>query len=345
MKNIHILCGGESSEHDISLRSAKNIFDHLDKEKYDITFTYISKEGKFVPIGSLEKIEDPNDLKRQSLLNKQESIIQFIDYIDSIKDPLVIPVIHGTTGEDGQIQGFLKTIGLEFVGNSITSSAICFDKSLTNQILELNNLPQAKYYVLTKHRYLRDEDKNSIISNIFDKCGDNVYVKPASSGSSIGVSKATKENIIDALEEAFKYDNKILIEEEMEGIELEVSVIGNQNPKASLAGSYSTQREIFDYTAKYLDKDLVRNVPHKLSESVQNKVRELALDSYIATGCEGFARVDIFMDNNNNLYVNEINTFPGMTPSSLSADLWEATDNTSFTELLDELIDLSTKRL
>lgn len=340
--NIHILCGGESTEHDISLRSAKNIIDHLNKEKYKVSSTYITKDGKFVAIGEIDKpLEKPEDLKRESLLNKYESIMQFIDYINQIKPDLVIPVIHGTTGEDGQIQGFLNTLGLKFVGNGVTSSAVCFDKSLTNEILELNNIPQAKYFVVTKNRYYRSEDKESIISNIFDKCGEEVYVKPASNGSSIGVSKATRKNIIEALDEAFKYDTKVLVEEEMKGIELEISVVGNDNPKASLAGSYMTQREIFDYTAKYLDKNLVRNVPHKLTPSEEQMVRQLAIDAYVATGCRGFARVDIFMDKDSNFFVNEINTFPGMTPSSLSADLWAATDGTTYEELLDQLIALA----
>jgi len=344
--DIHILCGGESTEHEISLRSAKNIIDNLNKEKYNISATYITKEGKFVPIGKIEeKLEKPEDLKRETYLNRQESIMQFIDFINQLEQPMIIPVIHGTSGEDGQIQGFIKTLGYKFVGNSISSSAVCFDKSLTNDILELNNIPQAKYFVVTKHRYLRDEEKDSIISNIFDKCGENVFVKPASNGSSIGVSKATRENIIEALDEAFKYDNKVLVEEEMKGVELEISVVGNENPKASLAGSYSTEREIFDYTAKYHDKNLVRNVPHKLNITDENKVRELAIDAYVATGCQGFARVDIFMDDNHDFFVNEINTFPGMTPSSLSADLWKATDNTSFETLLDELIQLANERL
>lgn len=343
--DIHILCGGESTEHDISLRSAKNIIDHLNKEKYNVSVTYITRDGKFVPIGKLDKaLDSPEDLRRDSYLNKKESIMQFVDYINQLDNPIVIPVIHGTTGEDGQIQGFLKTLGLRFVGNAIASSAVCFDKTLTNDILELNNIPQAKYFVVTKHRYMRDEDKNSIISNIFDKCGENVYVKPASNGSSIGVSKANRENILDALEEAFKYDNKVLVEEEMKGVELEISVVGNSSPKASLAGSYATEREIFDYTAKYLDKNLVRNVPHRLEKSAEDKVRQLAIDAYTATGCEGFARVDIFMDENSNFFVNEINSFPGMTPSSLSADLWNATDGTTYEELLDELIDLAIKR-
>ncbi|MFM1524202.1 D-alanine--D-alanine ligase family protein [Helcococcus bovis] len=340
--DIHILCGGESSEHDISLRSARSIINHLDKQKYNVSYTYITKDGKFVPIGAYtEDIIDSEDIKTDTKLNKNESIINFLNYINKLDNPLIIPCIHGTTGEDGQIQGFLQTLGLNYVGNGIASSAVCFDKSLTNDIFELNNIPQAKYYLVTKNRYLRDEDKSSLLSNIFDTCGENVYVKPASNGSSIGVSKANRDNIIEAIEEAFKYDNKVLVEEAKIGVELEISVIGNGEPKASLPGSYYTERDLFDYTAKYLDKNLVRNVPHKLPKSDEDKVRQLAIDAYIVTGCKGFARVDIFMDENHDFYVNEINSFPGMTPTSLSAGLWEVTDGTTYSKFLDILINLA----
>ncbi|WP_409482466.1 D-alanine--D-alanine ligase [Helcococcus ovis] len=340
--DIHILCGGESSEHDISLRSARSIINHLDKQKYNVSYTYITKDGKFVPIGEYtEDIIDSEDIKTDTKLNKNESIINFLTYINKLDNPLIIPCIHGTTGEDGQIQGFLQTLGLNYVGNGIASSAVCFDKSLTNDIFELNNIPQAKYYLVTKNRYLRDEDKSSLLSNIFDTCGKNVYVKPASNGSSIGVSKANIDNIIEAIEEAFKYDNKVLVEEAKIGVELEISVIGNGEPKASLPGSYYTERDLFDYTAKYLDKNLVINVPHKLPKSDEDKVRQLAIDAYIVTGCKGFARVDIFMDENHDFYVNEINSFPGMTPTSLSAGLWEVTDGTTYSEFLDILINLA----
>lgn len=343
--NIHVLCGGESSEHEISLRSARSIINNLDKEKYNVSYTYITKDGRFVPIGNYtEDIENPEDLKRTTSLNKKESIMQFVDFINQIDDPYVIPVIHGTTGEDGQIQGFLETLGVKYIGNKLASSAVCFDKALANDVLALHGIPQAKYYVINKKRYLRDENKESIVSNIFDKLGENVFVKPASNGSSIGVSRATRENIVEALEEAFKYDDKVVVEEEMPYEELEISVIGNDNPEASLAGSYSTQREMFDYEAKYHDKNLVMNVPHELSLADSKTVRELAIDAYIATGCSGFARVDIFMGNDGNFYVNEINTFPGMTPTSLSAGLWKATDGTDYTRFLDRIISYATER-
>ena len=342
MIDIHVLCGSESTEHEISLRSAKNVINDLDKEKYNVSMTYITKDGRFVPIGNFkEDIKNPEDLQRTTYLTKQQSIMQFIDFIQSLNDPIIIPVIHGATGEDGQIQGFLKTLGLRFIGNDVESSAICMDKATTNNIFKAYDIPQARYYVLERKRFDRDEDHESIISNIFDACGETVYVKPSSNGSSVGVNKATRENIIEALKDAFQYDNKVVIEEEIKGVELEVSVIGNNNTIASLPGSYTSTKELFDYDAKYMDNTLIKNSPHVLDETKTKQIRQLAIDAYLATGCNGFARVDSFMDNDGNFYVNEINTYPGMTPTSLFSDLWKVTDDTSFTQLLDKLIDYS----
>lgn len=343
--DIHILCGGNSTEHDISLRSARSIINNLDKNKYNVSFTYITRDGKFVPIGAFDKeIEKEDDLRRECNTSVQESVKDFLTFVSKLNDPLVIPVIHGTTGEDGQIQGFLQTLGLKYVGSGVSASAICFDKALANDIMEVHGLPQAKYYALDKYTYQSLYNKEKLSQEILDKLGENVYVKPSNNGSSIGVSKADRSNLIEAIEEAFKFDDKVLIEEEMIGVELEISVVGNALPKASLAGSYSTQRDLFDYTAKYLDKNLVRNLPHDLPKEASDRVRQLAIDAYLATGCHGFARVDIFMDKDFNFFINEINTFPGMTPTSLSASLWEVTNSTTYSEFLDIIINYAVER-
>lgn len=343
--DIHVICGGKSTEHEISLRSARSVINNLDKSKYNVSYTYITKEGVFVPVGKYTKdIENPEDLKVESQKSVVESVSDFVNYVSKLSNPIVIPCMHGTTGEDGQIQGFLKTLGLNFVGNDVASSAVCFDKALANDVMEIHGIAQAKYIAISKYKYNSTVDKNSLFEEIFSKCGENVYVKPSSNGSSIGVSKATRENIREAIEEALKYDKKVLIEQEMPQLELEVSVVGNNNPVASLPGSYHTEREIFDYTAKYHDAKLVRNVPHKLPKEAEDRVRQLAIDTYVALGCEGLARVDIFMDDNYNFFVNEINTYPGMTPTSLSAGLWEVTNGTSYSGFLDMIINAAIER-
>ena len=339
MIDIHVLYGGMSTEHEISLRSAQSVINSLDKSKYNVSMTYITRDGKFVPSGKYkEDIQRPEDLERECFLSKQQSIMQFIDSLEDLNDPIIIPCVHGITGEDGQLQGFLNTLGFRFIGNDLESSAVCFDKATTNNIFKAYQIPQARYYILDRYKW-DTNDKEAVVSNIFDACGEEVFVKPSSNGSSVGVNRARRDNIIQAIEEAFKYDNKVVIEEEIKGIELEVSIIGNESPIASLPGSYTSQAELLDYDAKYNDATIVKNSPHPLDETTTKKIRELALDAYIAAGCKGFARVDSFMDKDGNFYVNEINTYPGMTKTSLFADLWQVTDGTTFPQLLDKLID------
>ena len=343
MKNIYILCGGVSTEHEIALRSAMSIINMIDRSKYKIKVSYIDKEGKFIPLGNIDHVEKAQDLMVSTDKTRLESIS---DFLEDVKDTdYIIPVIHGTSGEDGQIQGFLDTLGIKYVGNKILSSAVCMDKGVTNEILMANNISQAKYRILRIDEY-ENSDKDQIYDEIFKNIGKSVFVKPANSGSSVGVNRAeNKEELAYAIKDAFIYDSKILIEEEIFGVELEISVFGNEDEdiKASLPGSYSTDRDFFDYTAKYNDPKLIRNIPHKLSEEKTKEVRDLAKETYKVLGCKGFARIDIFMDEDEVFYVNEINTFPGMTSSSLSADLWKATDNTSYSQLLDWLIDLAEK--
>lgn len=343
--HIHVLCGGESTEHDISLRSAKSIINNLNKEKYEVSYTYITRDGKFTLSRFFKNnIENPEDLIQDINYSKVESISKFLEFTGNLKDLYIIPVIHGTTGEDGQIQGFLDTLGLKYIGNDLESSAICFNKALAKDIFTVKNIPQGKYFTINKNFYFSKENKKEFCLEILQKLGESVFVKPSRNGSSIGVSRANKNNILEAIEEAFKYDDLVLIEEDMPYEELEISVIGNNNPKASLAGSYSTQRDIFDYEAKYLDKNLIRNIPHQLSDEDCSKVRNLAIEAYRLIGCKGFARVDIFMGNNHDFYINEINTFPGMTPTSLSADLWKATNGINYSEFLDKIIEYAIER-
>lgn len=343
--DIHVIYGGKSGEHEVSVRSAKNIINLLNKEKYNVSYTFITKEGKFVTLGEFTKpIEDEfSELVKDTELSAIESVQKFVSYLQTLDNPIVIPCIHGTTGEDGQIQGFLKTLGIRFIGNDVTSSAVCFDKSITNDVLAAHGIPQGKYYVLNRKKYTSLSDKTSVIEEIFKHCGEVVYVKPASAGSSLGVTRATRENIYDAIEEAFKHDVKILVEEAMPKLELEVSVIGNENPLASRPGAYTFEGEL-DYNAKYFSKTTKINLPYVIPVEHEERLRKLAIDSYIACGCEGFARVDIFCDENFNFFVNEINTFPGMTPTSLAGPLWEVTDGTTYPEFLDKLIEYAISR-
>ncbi|WP_071705899.1 D-alanine--D-alanine ligase family protein [Murdochiella vaginalis] len=343
MKTILILCGGRSTEHEIALRSAKSVINGLDRKAYHVEVCYIDKKGRFLPLGALTHIEHEEELVRTSDRSRLETISDFcllVERLSAESEALIVfPVLHGQTGEDGEIQGFLQTLGVPYVGNRLTTSALCMDKGFANEIFRACGLPEADYLVYTRTQWEADGKKSEALAKrISDSFGFPCFVKPANNGSSVGVSRATEATLTDALTEAFRFDRRIVIEEEIQGHELEVSILGNAHPKASLPGSYTSTHEVLDYEAKYNDTSTKENVPHPLSPEMTKAVQKLALQAYEALGCEGFARVDLFLGDDGKLYLNEINTFPGMTPSSLAPKLWTALTEMTFRDYLDELI-------
>ncbi len=342
IKNIVILCGGQSTEHEISLRSAVSVINGLESSSADVTVYFIDKEGRFVPLGNLDHVEKPEDLIRKSSQSKLESIGSFCRHLSSLKDPMILPVLHGQTGEDGQIQGFLQTLGLPYVGCGITSSALCMDKALMNQVFLACGLPEARFIVI-KREDPENADRDALLQRVREELGLPCFVKPANNGSSVGVNKADETNFIAALDEAFTYDHKIVIEEMISGHEVEVSVLGNEDARASKPGSYTSSHELLDYEAKYLDRAIIENIPHPMTEEQYQKCQKLALLAYHAAGCEGFARVDLFFGADGNFYVNEINTFPGMTVTSLAPKLWTALTDMTFAQYLNALMDYAEK--
>lgn len=338
MKNIIVLFGGRSTEHEISLRSARNVLNELDRSRYRIYGVYLDKQGRFLPLGEITApLERPEDLIRTTSSSRLNSIADFCRFVAQLEQPVAFPVIHGQTGEDGEIQGFLQMLGIPYVGAGLTASALCMDKGFANHIFRDCGIPEARFVVLTQHEYANAEP-DALFSSILEQCGPSCFVKPANNGSSVGVMRATEHTLREAIENAFRYDHRIVIEQEIVGCELEVSVLGNTAAKASKPGSYTTTREMLDYTAKYNDRQTIENVPHPLSKEKTAQLQELALRAYHATGCEGLARVDIFMDEEQNFFVNEINTMPGMTPTSLAAKLWTVLTDMTFSEYLDALI-------
>ncbi len=337
MKNIVVLCGGQSTEHEISLRSAVSVINGLDRSTFDVSVYYIDKKGRFIPLGKLDHVEKPEDLIANSSLSKLESIARFSLDLDALEDPILLPVLHGQTGEDGQIQGFLQTLGLPYVGCGITSSALCMDKAYLDQIFQACGLPEARFIVLKKEDP-ENANRLALLQRVREELGLPCFVKPANNGSSVGVNKADEKNFMEAVDEAFKYDHKIVIEEMISGHEVEVSVLGNLDARASMPGSYTSSHEVLDYEAKYLDRTIIENIPHPMTEDQAQRCRSLALKAYQAAGCEGLARVDIFFGEDGNFYVNEINTFPGMTPTSLAPKLWTALTEMTFPQYLEAII-------
>lgn len=338
MINVFLLCGGPSSEHDISLRSALNISKSLNKSKYDTKLVYIDKKGAFSKPYDVIETKDEFDLVKETNKNIAGSIAEFLEVLKDY-DPattIIIPAIHGTYGEDGTIQGFLDCIRFPYIGNGLLSSALCMDKVTTNDIFEKNGLSQAKYLYTYKEGF-----DDAFIERCIDEIGLPLIVKPSANGSSVGVSKVeNKDELAEAIKEALKYDQKVLVEELIDGQEIEIAIIGEgDNLDASVPAAYITNHKFLDYDAKYFDKETIAQVPYEMEEIYKIEAINFAKECYKAAGCEGFARVDIFYTKENKFFINEINTFPGFTPTSFFARLAMDMYGEDFDFVLDKLID------
>src|ERR1700676_4222975 len=312
---VAVIYGGRSGEHDVSLRSAKSIIDAMDPEKYKVIHYVISKEGKW----------RPRPITPEPHMNPEIDV--------------VFPILHGTFGEDGTIQGLLELAELPYVGAGVLASAVSMDKEVMKRLAEQRGLPVAEYTVL---RNKAD----------FKGAGDRypVFVKPANLGSSVGISKARdREELGPAIDEAAKFDRKIVIEEGVGGKkhkarEIECSVLGNDEPIASIPGEIVPVKEFYDYNAKYLDEGSELIIPAKLTKTETKKVQELAIRSFKAVDCSGLARVDFLMDaKTRKIYLNEINTMPGFTAISMYPKLWAAS-GLEYSDLIDRLIQLGLER-
>ncbi|NLJ97685.1 MAG: D-alanine--D-alanine ligase [Tissierellia bacterium] len=343
--NVYVLCGGESVEHEISLKSASAIINSLNKNIYNVYPIFITKEGVWCNLGLWnKKIDNPEELITESSDNITHSIGQFLvnDYKEGEKN-IIIPALHGTRGEDGTIQGLLELMDVPYVGNEVLSSAAGMDKVIMHDLFDKHNIPQTKYTSARIHNWKADEEKTYL--EIEEKLSYPLYVKPANLGSSVGINRVeNREELKEAFKEAFLYDAKIVIEEEVVAREMQVSVIGNDHPKVSLPGEFIMERPFFDYNAKYIDNKIIPVVPARLDPEVMDKVRETAVKAFKILNCYGLARVDIFVTDSNEIFVNEVNTMPGFTPLSMTPVLWEATDGTTYSELIEKLIDFGFER-
>ena len=303
---IGVLFGGKSAEHEVSLQSAENIINSLDKNKYEIVSIKISKTGEF-DFAKLEKVD------------------------------VIFPALHGPFGEDGIMQGVFREMGKPFVGAGVLGSAVGMDKDVMKRLLLQSGIPIGKFVVLRNH-----EKYN--FAKIKKQLGLPMFVKPANMGSSVGVSKVKNEAVFKkATSQAFLFDSKILIEEFIDGRELECSVLGNEFPMASVPGEIISGQEFYSYDAKYVDSTSVCQIPAKIDKKTSKKIQELAIKTFQVLNCEGLGRVDFFLKKNGGVLVNEINTLPGFTNISMYPKLWEASGLPQ-TKLLDRLIELAVER-
>ena len=345
---VGILFGGKSAEHEISLLSAKNVIDAIDKDQYDPVLIGIDKSGRWLlgePSKFLLNSNNPKliSLNRASasvaLVPQSEGKLTSLDAgnLDQTVD-VVFPILHGPMGEDGTIQGLLKLANVPFVGAGVLGSAVGMDKDVMKRLLRDADIPVPKFQVFNRKHPPQFEKVKAAL-------GMPAFVKPANLGSSVGISKAKDlAGFERAVREAFRYDTKILIEESIVGREIECAVLGNDDPRASIPGEIIPTHEFYSYEAKYLDENGAKlEIPAKLSADTAKRVQDMAVKAFKALNCEGMGRVDFFLQEDGTLYVNEINTIPGFTKISMYPKLWEAT-GIGYTELIDRLIQLAIER-
>ncbi|AEF81927.1 D-alanine--D-alanine ligase [Leadbettera azotonutricia] len=350
--NVGILFGGKSAEHEVSLQSAKNVFDALDREKYNPVLIGIAKDGRWLKgdaSGFLLHAENP----RLIALNHSSDWVALVPESGgkisnlSIGEPqptaqtidVVFPILHGPFGEDGTVQGLLKLANIPFVGTGVLASAVGMDKDVMKRLFRDAGLPIGKFKSLKSH------EKTPPFKEITEALGLPIFIKPANMGSSVGVSKIhNEEEYHAALAEAFKFDTKAILEEFIPGRELECSVLGNEEPEASLPGEVISTHEFYSYDAKYIDeKGATLEIPARLPPETIRQIQELAIKAFKALECEGLSRVDFFLKPNGEAIINEINTMPGFTKISMYPKLWEA-GGISYSKLIDTLIQLAIKR-
>ena len=347
--NVCVLFGGVSPEHAVSLRSAESVLNNMDSEKYNIFPVGITREGEWILFSGNDYSLIAAD-RWQELPDNRKAVISpvrgqglLIFDGESVRREtihVVHPVLHGENGEDGSVQGLLQLADIPYVGPHVSASAVAMDKTLTKLVMDHAGVPQADWMLIRAGSLATRMEQN--LDALEKKFAYPMFVKPAGTGSSVGVSKAAdRASLQAALLHAGKYDEKILVEEFIHGREIEVAVMGNDNPMASGCGEIDSGAEFYDYEAKYVTDTSTAYIPARISEEVEEQVRELAVKVYSAIGCQGLSRVDFFVTyEDNRIVFNEINTLPGFTSISMYPKLCAAS-GIPYSELIDQLLELA----
>lgn len=348
---VGIVFGGKSAEHEVSLQSAKNIVDAIDKTKFDVVLLGIDKQGQWHVNDASDYLLNANNpaLIALNRSEKNVALVPGIDHHQLIETSaaqtlgqidVIFPIVHGSLGEDGSLQGMLRMANLPFVGSGVLGSAMSMDKDITKRLLRDAGLNVAPFVTLT-----RASRQRVTFAEIEKQLGLPLFVKPANQGSSVGVSKVTNEaQYHDAVALAFEFDHKVVVETGIKGREIECAVLGNDAPQASTCGEIVVNTAFYSYDTKYIDDKGARVVvPAPLSEEINNKIRAIAVRAYQALECSGMARVDVFLTPDNEVIINEINTLPGFTNISMYPKLWQAS-GVSYQDLITRLIQLAIER-
>lgn len=349
--NLALIFGGQSAEHDVSITSARSILKAMDTDKYNIYPIRISRKGEWEYFENIEIVLNSKNLYSVAgipicwtvhpyngfFYTKSSEIKESLQSVD-----VIFPIIHGTLGEDGSLQGWARMQDMPCVGAGVLASSLCMDKIMAKQMFMQNDLDTPAFLWFLRKDW--SAKKNVILKGINEQIGFPCFVKPANAGSSVGISKVMDEKtLISAIDWAIEYDRKIIVEEAINARELECAVLGNDVPRASVIGEIVTDQGFYDYDAKYV-KDTETVIPADISDNHSQTIQKLAIHAYKSLDCAGMARVDFLMDKETEkIYINEINTLPGFTSISLYPQLWEAS-GIPYSTLIDELISLAIER-
>lgn len=341
-KRIGLLYGGKSAEHEVSLSTAKAVTQALNFDEYEVHPIFITLDGEWLtgpqlkaPVATIEQLQ----FEAQ---NASNSITNFIEVNDRVGFDIIFPLLHGTNGEDGTVQGLLEVLNLPYVGNGVLASSAGMDKVVMKQLFSVAGLKQTPYvhFIRSEWQYTAE----AILNKCETELVSPLFVKPANLGSSVGISKATnREELKAAIELALKYDRKIIVEQGVVGREIEMGVLGNDDPAVSVVGEIKPMTEFYDYDSKYKDGSTALIIPAQVSEQVVTEMSEMAKAAFKILDASGLVRADFFVTENDDVYINEVNTMPGFTPVSMYPQLWQHT-GVSYRELIDKLVNLGIER-
>ncbi|MFT0212063.1 D-alanine--D-alanine ligase [Pseudomonas sp. F1_0610] len=353
MAKIHvgIVFGGKSTEHEVSLQSAKNIIQAIDKKRFEISLFGVDKTGQWQLMDAANFLLNENDPSLIALNHSHQTLSLPLSQAQQISVEtagqsqlknvdVIFPIVHGHLGEDGALQGLLRSVNIPFVGTHILGSAICMDKDITKRLLRDAGLNIAPFITLKRSDYA-----HCSFEKIKTELGLPFFIKPANLGSSVGVSKVdNQQEFAKAMKLAFEFDHKVLVETTIVGREIECAVLGNDYPQASICGEIIVADQFYAYETKYISSGAAKIViPAAISSRVQEKIQHIAIKAYKVLECLGMARVDIFLTQNEQVIINEVNTLPGFTNISMYPKLWEAS-GLSYSDLITKLIELALQR-
>ena len=341
---VGIVYGGRSVEHEVSINSATSILQALDPSRYDVSLIAISHDGRW-HIGGPRMLPAAVVKAPEVTLPAipgQRTLVSATDGKPAAQLDVIVPIVHGTGGEDGCLQGFLELAGVHYVGSVVLGSAIQMDKDVTKRLLQAAGIPVVPWVTVRKHELAGID---ALVERILHTIGLPCFVKPANTGSSVGISKVkARAELAPALREAVRYDEKVLVEQAVDAREIEVAVLGNERPEASVPGEIVPHKEWYDYEAKYVDERTELIVPAKVPESVAAELQRLAVLAFATLEGAGLARVDFFVEKGTDrIWLNELNSLPGFTEVSMYPRLWEAS-GLPYPQLLDRVIELALER-